>query len=48
MKGDINSLTFCVSIFAGTEFNNQIVEKLFERTGVHHAIISSYHPQTNV
>ena len=37
---------FC--LFSGTEFNNQIVDKLFEKTGVCHAISSAYHPQTNV
>ena len=36
-----------VVIIVGSEFNNQVVDKLFEMTGIRHSISLEYHPQTN-
>ena len=34
-------------IYAGREFNNEIVDQLFDITGCQHKISAVYHPQSN-
>ena len=34
-------------IIVGSEFNKQVVDKLFEMTGITHSVSLAYHPQTN-